>query len=364
MSRNRKCAGYQEIARELRSSIIHGKYRTGEQLPTRKKIETMFSTTPNTVQKAFENLMSSGFISVRPNKGTYVAEHLPHLYNYAVLIRAKDEDPGWVNYWNVIRHVAEDFKDSSPYDFSIVSGVDREQDKSKFKKLVSDMENNVYGGIVFGFDPDLAGNTVLVRNREIPKVSLITHHVPGIPFISNDNYSLVKRALDYLKERGRKKVAVIFPDRFDPGIVRYFVEYTRTCGMSTCDSWMQSLNHHSHASWGANLVQLLFDAGKSARPDSLIIMDDNFVDSISAGIMRTGLQAEKDLDIVAHANFPLLKQTVIPMKRIGFDVRHILNTSLELFSTQRKGGKCPGKVTISPVFENENTEKTLAQKTD
>ncbi len=355
MQMNKKIVRSKDIYNELCAWIIQGKYKEGEQLPARREMEEIFSTTPNTIHKAFENLISNGYVTVKPNKGTFVSKYLPNLYNYAVLIRSREDSPGWVNYWNVIRHVSEELRETSPFRFSLLSGIDKDYERARFKKLISAMESNVYGGLIFLFDPAIVKDTPLLNNKSIPKVGLGEHHYQGIPSLCNDNRVFVSKALGYLKERKRKRIAIIMPAGAKTESVQHFIASVKGIGAVTDDYMIQSINH-SHLEWGKNLIHLLLKTEKNQRPDGLIITDDNFIDPISEGILKTGIQVGRDIDIVAHANFPLLRPAILPMKRLGFNVRHTINVALELMSAQRQGRKFPEKVLIIPVFEGETNQ--------
>jgi hypothetical protein len=60
-----------------------------------------------------------------------------------------------------------------------------------------------------------------------------------------------------------------------------------------------------------------------------------------------------DLEVVAHANFPLDKRLALPAWRLGLDNRCAMTTALSLLEQQQRG-ETPPLVTCMPwVFEEE-----------
>ena len=65
---------YRQILNELREAILHGKYTSGERLPSEADLVGRFSTSRLTVQRALKELQHEGLIERRAGSGTYVRE--------------------------------------------------------------------------------------------------------------------------------------------------------------------------------------------------------------------------------------------------------------------------------------------------
>jgi DNA-binding LacI/PurR family transcriptional regulator len=94
----------------------------------------------------------------------------------------------------------------------------------------------------------------------------------------------------------------------------------------------------------------MFRSAPDQRPDALIIADDNLVDHACAGLMQLGLRVPDDVDVVAHANFPLSGNAILPVTRLGFDVPAILRTCLAVIARRHEGLEVPPLTVIPPLF--------------
>ena len=66
-----------------------------------------------------------------------------------------------------------------------------------------------------------------------------------------------------------------------------------------------------------------------------------------------GVQVPVELEVVAHTNFPWPTSNMLPVKRLGYDVRQTLNTCIDLIDGQRRGEVMPRETIIPPVFEEQ-----------
>ena len=93
--------------------------------------------------------------------------------------------------------------------------------------------------------------------------------------------------------------------------------------------------------------------GQSERPDALIITDDNLVEYAAAGVIAAGMRVPEELEVVAHCNFPWPTPSVVPVKRLGYEVTRILQACLDSIDLQRSGQKALPVTQIPAVFEEE-----------
>ena len=57
-----------------------------------------------------------------------------------------------------------------------------------------------------------------------------------------------------------------------------------------------------------------------------------------------------EIDVVAHANFPYLPDSLVPVTRIGFRIRQILDEAIESIAQQRRGIEVQDVTRIEAVF--------------
>lgn len=70
---------YEQIYLHLKREILSGKLKTGEKLPSTRSLSSHLQVSRNTVDMAYSQLLSEGYIDARPQKGHFVNE-LDHLY--------------------------------------------------------------------------------------------------------------------------------------------------------------------------------------------------------------------------------------------------------------------------------------------
>lgn len=77
---------YEQIKSSLRDRIISGVYQSEDKLPSVRELAQTTAINPNTIQKAYRDLESEGWIYSISGKGCYVSEAPPGL-----LERRRDE---------------------------------------------------------------------------------------------------------------------------------------------------------------------------------------------------------------------------------------------------------------------------------
>src|SRR5690606_7249373 len=87
------------------------------------------------------------------------------------------------------------------------------------------------------------------------------------------------------------------------------------------------------------------------RPDALVILDDNVVEQATLGLHDAGVHAGDHLQVYAHCNFPWPPPSAVPVHRIGYDVRQVLNVSLSLIDRQLAGEQTADLTRVAPHFE-------------
>lgn len=66
---------YEQIKDGFRKLIISGSLSANEKLPSVRELASSLAINPNTIQKAYRDLESEGYIYSVAGKGTFVAEH-------------------------------------------------------------------------------------------------------------------------------------------------------------------------------------------------------------------------------------------------------------------------------------------------
>lgn len=65
---------YEQIKEGLRKLVVSGALNTGDKLPSVREMASQLAINPNTIQRAYRELESEGYIYTLVGKGTFVAE--------------------------------------------------------------------------------------------------------------------------------------------------------------------------------------------------------------------------------------------------------------------------------------------------
>lgn len=65
---------YEQVRDSLRRLILSGAMKSGERLPSVRDLSSTLTVNPNTVQRAYRELESEGYIYSVPGKGSFVAD--------------------------------------------------------------------------------------------------------------------------------------------------------------------------------------------------------------------------------------------------------------------------------------------------
>jgi len=340
------------IIEHLRSRIISGKLSPGDRLPPRAEIEKRFKTSTVTVQRAFDRLIDYGFVVARGRQGTFVVPHPPHLYRYALAFPETRGGAGWVRFWTVLTNVARELEQSSDLSIPLYHALDRSRPNGDLSRLVDDIEQKRVAGVIFPTNPFLVEGTRILEEPDLPRVAVMSKRMPGVASIELDRRSFVDKALDHFAARGRKRIALLTVPGVAGTFVDSFVEGLQKRKMTTRD-WLIQTALQSEPRWSTNVVRLMLRCPAAERPDGLLITDDNLVEHACQGVIAAGLTVPDDLAIVAHCNYPAPVPSVLPVQRLGYDIRNLLRTCIDVAGRLRAGKRIRSVTMLPAVFESE-----------
>jgi len=348
---------YTTLLEDLRNRIVSGEMPPGTRLPRRDEIEKECGCSRATVQRAFDELIRDGFVEPHGRSGTFVSETPPHLSHFGLAFPSRPEtvrEPGaWLQYWQALASEARSIYRSFPGGISVYYDVLAEDSPGR-AELIEDIRRHRLSGLIVPSDPipllaDLPGGA--------PAVPVVTIMNPRPAYeevcVLADYVSLVDKALDYFASQERKRIAVVGPWRgYEARVREHFLSAIAAREMTTRPQWEQcpdpTLPHAVR-----NAVHLCLEGRPEDRPDGLLILDDNISEHATAGVLAAGLRAPEDIEVVVHTNFPWPVRSVVQCKRIGFDVREILRTAMDVVLACRNGNPPPPVTWIAARTDDE-----------
>jgi len=346
---------------KLRESIRMGHYPPGGRLPTRLELAKKYHTTPVTVQKALARLSRDGFIVARRSAGTFVAERLPYRHHYGLVF---GNDSG--RFLNLLAQQARTVAQERGCRITQYHGIDPHVDTEDFQKLATDVHDHRLAGLIFATPYQTSGSPVLINPPPpdwpaLPRVGIASSsgvcHLPVI--INLDQDSVVTRGLDDLVAQGRHRVAVLTGAQVDQTCFERITASLAAHDLIAPAKWVMGLTT-TYPQLARRWIAAIFDGPPDQRPDGLLITDDNLVEDAVGGLLDCGLRVPTDVAVVAHANFPSPAPSVVPVRRLGFDVRDVLIACLDSIDRQDRGEQLPSLTSFPARFEEEQIAVPVA----
>ena len=346
----------EEIVRELRGRITRGDLAPGMQLPTRVEIEQHFGASTGTVQRALQRLQCDGFVQVNGRQGTFVSLAPPHLTNYAIVFPNFPGDLSWNRFFAALNHEAPGIASGMGRQISVYYGADSQSQHEDYFRLLADVKEHRLGGIIFAALPQLLLGTPIVDDPTIPRVAIMKPSPQfEMPQVSLGGETMWERSAEFFLSRGRRNLALLLPP-VKASDWSEIHQKMRNQGFHMPPQWVQGAPR-DYPEIARNLMHLLFENGRH-RPDALFITDDNLVEHALAGLMAAGVRVPEDVEVVAHCNFPHPVAASVPVRRLGYDTRRVLQACFDDLDGQRAGRKVPSITTIPAQFEDEIAART------
>jgi DNA-binding LacI/PurR family transcriptional regulator len=320
----------------------------GMKLPSREELSREFQVSLDTTQRAVEVLKRERFLFARRKAGTFVAEHPPHLYDFGIVFLGAKSARTTSNYWHALAEAAEAFEPQGPRRIHVFDQVVIET-SATYKRLKHDVLNRRLAGLIFATAPNELNETPIVTFPGIPRIAISEPKgcPPGVRSMEVDMGKFFDAAMSALAKRGRRRIGVIAHNFEERWIIDLLTQSVNRFGLTLNPRWMQAPSFHPIAV--RNCAMLLAGGAPGERPDGLLILDDNLVESATEGLVCAKVRVPEDIDVVAHANFPLVTPSRVPAVRVGWNVPALLARCVErLASDEAHHEKCLFEPEIRP----------------
>jgi DNA-binding LacI/PurR family transcriptional regulator len=350
-------AGRQEqLLEELRTQIITGRLKPGERLPNRADIKQQYDVSNDTIQWAFDRLKEDGFVVARRGHGSFVAEAPPHTCQYGITFWSNPADPiFWRRIDAALLQEILLLEHSTSDRIRGYYNLNHHPDTGDLQELHEDISRHRLAGVIYASEFPEGEELLHLSQPPTPGVHLsLPSEGRRRPTVYVDHTSFLRRALEYLADRGRRRVAVLTATgSFWPDHRREAEHLVEQFGMTMHPYWQIRVSPSS-PDGADSCMHLLMHEGQNEVPDGLIITDDNLTGHALSGLMAAGVRIAHDLEVVSHSNFPLAGTNGLPICRLGFDTHTILQTCIDLLQRQRNGNAPESTTHLVPaVFEHE-----------
>ena len=341
-----------DVVRALRKSIMDGDLTSGQRLPVHVELQAKLNCASATLQQALNILEADGFIRVEPRRGRFVVERPAYLDTFGLVFAIDPVGPyadrEWSRYFMAFSKVAANWQAASGRQLHVFHGIDQHTDTDDRQRLVDLIDRHQLAGLIFANHPHLIANTPILDAPDLPRVVFSGAHYPFVSNLTFDRDQWWRKALQELSLKGRRKVAVLATG----GVSEVgFTHELQAHGMRSLERWRQFVSMDIRGG-AANAVELLMN--DRDRPDSLIVADDNFVESALAGLRKSGVRVPEDVAVVAHANFPCPPDCVgLDVSLLGYDLGAAFESSVSIIDNERSSRSRPLLITLPPLWERE-----------
>lgn len=353
-SRGRPPVQNRRIVAELRRDVLRGVLLPGGQLPVRTELLTRFGVSNATLQAAIDQLRKEGLLRVAGTRGTFVEATLPHLHDVALVVIPGIEKTMFAKALSLAAGQLASKHGFRIREYSIdVTHVHR----AELERLCDDTVNHRFSAMIFWGDMEALRGTPILMEPGIDRIVIegtAELRAGELPKVQLDLHSARRRAIEYLQQRGRNRIAHIgFASMIANPVV--IERQLRQWQPNLRPYWLQLIPECEPAlrCVATNIVSLLMHLEGENRPDALVIHDDNLVVYAVAGLLSAGTAVPRELELVAHTNFPLLANSPLPLKRIGFDCHAIMAECIKLIEQLRAQEEVADPAPMMAVFENE-----------
>lgn len=299
---------YQIIAEELRIHIQAGKYAGTQILPTEFSIAQEYQVSRQTVRQALSLLAKDGLIEKRQGSGSYIRQNTPgdppaQVKKAIAVITTYISDYIFPSILREVETVLAE-NNCTPSLFATQNQVYNER-----KILAGLLESPVDGILVEGTKSALPNpNLDLYRqllDRNIPLVFMNGNYagLHGALSVLDDNYGGGRMLVEYLQEKGHRRIAGIFKSDDIQGHQRYagYADALRDCNLPMEDWQLFWYNTEGKAQllsgeFPEALVQAL------RRCTAVVCYNDEIASRLEDYMMRRGLKVPQELSIVSFDN--------------------------------------------------------------
>jgi DNA-binding LacI/PurR family transcriptional regulator len=351
---------YSLIADDFRRQIVGNVLSPGSQLPTRAEIVQKYQVSSVTVQKALDILIQDGFVDATRRKGSFVVDHPPHLCRYALVFQEPAPASGYNSrYMSVLTSEAARMR-ARDREIVIYYGIDGHTKHPDYQKLLYDVRTRRLAGLIFPYGLGGLAHTPLLQPDDHGDQSLVVitpeASLSSIPTVDLDARSFLSKGLDYLMLRGRRRIAVLSGHSPSDPVHTYIAEEIAARQLFLPPYWNQyaSVQQAETARNCAHLMMMpIMHNDVLERPDGLIITDDNLAEHAFVGLLASGVKIGEEVDVITHCNFPWSTPSVLPVKRLGYDMRELLEVCIDLVKYRQRGETPPALTRIAAKFEHE-----------
>lgn len=300
---------YKEIAQALRQQIGTGQYPPGSLLPTEQQLCTRYTASRQTIRAALQCLVDEGLIQRRQGSGSRVRSHrelpAPPQRNIAIITTNITD----YIFPTVLREAEAVLSANSCATLLYATSNQVAQERRILQDLLA--KKNIDGLLVEGTKTALHNpNLDLYRKFQARGIPFVFFHggyrdLEGAVAILDDNYNGGRMLVEYLAQKGHRRIAGLFKNDDIQGHQRYagFIDAMRDLQLPLEDQnifWYSTeykdlLSGHG-ALWSNAIAPVLKDC------TAVVCYNDQMANNLVEFLLSQNVRIPEDMAVVSFDN--------------------------------------------------------------
>ncbi|MBS1704288.1 MAG: substrate-binding domain-containing protein [Armatimonadetes bacterium] len=283
---------FKEISLALQEKITTGVIPAGQFLPTERELQDEYSVSRSTVRRALGHLIDAGWAHNVPSKGVVTGRSARKTTSRTV---ALIDDQTFV--LRVMHVRLNELLHRRGFHLVHLGGRIHH---SMEQALSYSLENDFAGAIVWAFDG--FGDAKLINEvaTQLPIVTL-DHRIPNVPsdHVTFDYLKAASQAVGHVIQQGRRRVAIAgMMDMLDNTHQRFsgylYALFANGLHPRSCD--FVFTNTSGQTRQDMRLLESRFSSAD--RPDSIFVLQDEYVPEIVECLLGLGLSIPDDVAVI------------------------------------------------------------------
>ena len=317
-------------------------------MPIRTELRDTFNTSVATIQRALDQLMADGFVVARGKLGTFVSDLPPHLCTYGIALPRAHS-----HFMESLGTEGSRIAQERGLNVRVYQSVEPHVDNPAYCELMDDCRAHRLAGVVFGAPPTGMMHAPKIDVPELAQVAVSSTNESksNIPIVMTDGQAFFDTAVEHLVQRNCRRLAVMACGwQADSQSFDQLARAVSNAGLSLPGHRLLCVPL-TRRHWARNVAQALMLESRNQRPDALIITDDHLIENAALGLADAGISVPRDIEVVAHTNFPVTQNSRLSFSRLGYDVQTILRECFDVLARQKEGRETPHVTMVRPILK-------------
>jgi DNA-binding LacI/PurR family transcriptional regulator len=326
---------YEQVCQQFRSKIESHELTPGMHLPTNHELGSRLQVSYKTAHLAMATLAKEGYVTRQARRGTVVkgipTRGVVGIFSWMELLGRHD------GYYRLIaRQLGEQLANQERHYRMYMGSESPRSPNLACNDLIRHVSAGTICGVVLTLSfPQMEELMAAARESRTPVVALVGLQTADYS-VSADYQGMVRSAANYLMERGRRRVGVIYNRASDSlPDMSWLAETLAECGCSANASWIIGGDDTEEGGYVA-AQQIAVD-----QLDGLIVMDDVMAMGVDRRLRELGIDVPGDLMACTFWNRGSHLRLSLPFERFEFDVEEQARQSMKLLWKAMNGRRIP-----------------------